>query len=82
MTAHAAYYDHTAAPAYIVCTKDLVDEETGDTVTNDIGSVTCGDCLDALHLQPTNKGTANFPTDPIHDKRIPAVTRRLLGGRH
>lgn len=33
------------------------------------------------HRQPTNVGTENFPTDPIHDKRIPDATRALLTGR-
>ncbi len=85
MTAHAAYCDLTSNPTYITCTKDLVDQDEAtenDAVTNDIGSVDCGACLDALHLQPANKGTANFPTDPIRDKRIPTVTCRLLKGRH
>ena len=33
------------------------------------------------HKQPKRVGTENFPTDPVHDKRMPAATRSLLSPR-
>lgn len=33
------------------------------------------------HAQPKRVGTANFPTDPVHDRRVPAATRGLLAPR-